>query len=109
MLAGKYFDISNSTGSFFYSVLMVNYTVLPEVGYFSMKYFILSKVYTDEGGVNSYTKVCPPVREIIASLTLLVQADEPWYDYYKYPRTDFMLPYAPFRGYGYVPLRFGGR
>ena len=75
MLAGKYFDISNSTGSFFYSVLIVNYTVLPEVGYFSMKYFILSKVYTDEGGVNSYTKGCPPVREIIASLNLLVQAE----------------------------------
>ena len=51
-----------------------------------MKYFILSKVYTDEGGKISYTMVCPPVGEIIHLLKLvdylLVQADKPWYNYY---------------------------
>ena len=51
-----------------------------------MKYFALSKAYTDMDGKNSSTIVCPPVRDIIHSLklvdNLLVQADKPWYDYY---------------------------
>ena len=32
---------------------------LPEIANLSMKYFILSNVYTDKGG----TTVCPPVQE----------------------------------------------
>ena len=56
---------------------------LPEMSNLSTKSFILSKFYTDEGGKkNSYTMVCPSVREIIHSLKLvdylLVQADTPW-------------------------------
>ena len=59
---------------------------LPDFAIFSMEYFILSKVCTAEGGINSYTKVCQPVLDIIHSLKLvdylLLQADKPWYYYY---------------------------
>ena len=48
----------------------------------------MCKIYTDVGGINSYTMVFPPVREIIHSLKLVdylhVQADNPWYNYYLY-------------------------
>ena len=51
---------------------------------FRTKDFIPSKVYTDEGSIN--TIVCPPVRDIIHSLKIvdyfLVQEDKPWYNYY---------------------------
>ena len=36
-----------------------------------IKYFILSKVYTDEGGIKSYTTICSRLREIIHSLKLI--------------------------------------
>ena len=52
----------------------------------STKYLVMCKVYTDVGGINSYTMFCPPVRKIIHSLKLVdylhVQADNPWYNYY---------------------------
>ena len=44
---------------------------LSDVANFNTKYFILSKVYTDEDGINSYTMVCPPAWEIIHSLKLV--------------------------------------
>ena len=44
----------------------------------------MSQVYTDK--VCSISIVCPPVREIIHELKfvdyLLLQADNPWYNYY---------------------------
>ena len=43
-------------------------------------YFILSKVYSDEGGLQSYAMGCPPVREIIHSLKLV--------DYLQYRKTN---------------------
>ena len=47
---------------------------------FRTKYFILSKFYTDEGGIKCFTTVCLPDREIIHSLklvdNLLGQADK---------------------------------
>lgn len=56
---------------------------LQDVTIFSTNYFILSKAYTDEGGVNPTVR--SSVREIIHELKLvdiLVQTDEPWYNYY---------------------------
>ena len=51
-----------------------------------MKYLVVCKVYTDEGGIKELYHVCPPVRKIIHSLKLVdylhVQADNPWYNYY---------------------------
>ena len=51
-----------------------------------MKYYLMCKVYTDVGGIKYLYHVCPPVRKIIHSLTLVdylhVQADNPWYNYY---------------------------
>ena len=51
-----------------------------------MKYHLMCKVYTDVGGIKSYTMGRPPVRKIIHSLKLVdylhVQADNPWYNYY---------------------------
>ena len=62
------------------------FRILGGVANFSMTYFVLSTVYTDEGSINSYIMVCPPVREIIHSLKLadylLLQADKPWYNFY---------------------------
>ena len=46
--------------------------LLPEIAKFCTKYFILSKVYTDEVDMNiSYFMVCLPVQEIINSLKSL--------------------------------------
>ena len=46
----------------------------------------MCKVYTYVGGIKYLYHVCPPVRKIIHSLTLVdslqVQADNPWYNYY---------------------------
>ena len=45
------------------------------------------KVYTYVGGIKELYHICPPVRKIIHSLKLVaylhVQADNPWYNYYK--------------------------
>ena len=47
---------------------------------------MMSKVYTDVGGIKYLYHVCPPVRKIFHSLKLVdylhVQADNPWYNYY---------------------------
>ena len=52
----------------------------------STNYFIMNKVYIDEGGIELSTMVCPSVREIIISPkvmdNLLVQVEKPWYKYY---------------------------
>ena len=53
---------------------------LSEIANFSMKYFILSNVYTDEGGKNGFTTVCPPAREMInlsSWIIFIIQADKP--------------------------------
>ena len=54
---------------------------------FSMKYLVMCMVYTDDCGIKQLYHVCPPVRKIIHSLKLVdylhVQADNPWYYYYK--------------------------
>ena len=48
----------------------------------------MCKVYTDVGGIISYTMFAKPLRKIIHSLKLVdhlhVQADKPWYNYYIY-------------------------
>ena len=58
-------------------------------------YFILSKVYIDEGGMKSYSMVCPPIREIIHLLKLvdylLVKADKRWFNYYLYMHIEEVL------------------
>ena len=62
---------------------VVIYTTLNNL---SMKYLMMCKVYTDEGGIKLLYHDCPPVRKIIHSLKLVdylhAQADNPWYDYY---------------------------
>ena len=40
---------------------------LPENANFRLKYFILSKVFSDEGDIKKFTTVCLPVEEIILS------------------------------------------
>ena len=45
---------------------------LSEIVNFRKKYFTLIKVYTDEGGINSPTMVCPSVQELIYLLIKLV-------------------------------------
>ena len=63
------------------AIMGSDHPCLPEIAKFSTQYFILSKVYTDGGGINSYTMVYQPVREKNHSLKLmyylLVQADTP--------------------------------
>ena len=58
---------------------------LPHITNFSTKYFILSKIYTDEGGIKIVIPclVCPPVWETIHLQKklvdyLLIQADKPY-------------------------------
>ena len=59
---------------------------LLEIANFRSKYFKLSKIYTDLGGIKYYNMVCPPVRDIttryIARGFLIVQADKLWRNYY---------------------------
>ena len=66
-----------NTHSFYFYTTFTNFT---------MKYLVMSKVYTDVGGIKYLNHVCPPVRKIIHSLKLVdylhVQADNPWYNYY---------------------------
>ena len=45
---------------------------LSEIVNFRKKYFILIKVYTDEGGINCHTMVCPSVQELIYLLIKLL-------------------------------------
>ena len=69
---------------------ILSYTTLTN---FSMNYLMVCKVYTDIGGIKQLYHVCPPVRKIIHSLKLVdylhVQADNPWYNYYIAPQTQF--------------------
>ena len=68
--------------------MICNYHPLPEIANFSTKYFILSKIYTDEGGIYKIiiSRFFPFVWEIINSLKLvdylLVQSDILLYNYY---------------------------
>ena len=53
------------------------------------KYLVKCKVYTNVGGLRLLYNGFPPLREIIHSLQLVdylhVQADKPWYHFYKVP------------------------
>ena len=51
-----------------------HYTTLTD---FSMKYLVICKVYTDVGGINSYT-----ILKLKLVDYLHVQRDKPWYNYY---------------------------
>ena len=46
----------------------------------------MCKVYTDEGGIKSFTHVYAPVQKMIRSLKLMdylqIQTVNPWYNYY---------------------------
>ena len=61
-----------------------HYTTLTNL---STNYLVMCKAYTDVGGIKRLYHVYPPVRKIIHSLKLVdylhVQADNPWYNYYK--------------------------
>ena len=52
----------------YFQAIIVFIPPLLDITNFSEKFFVLSKNYTDEGGINSYTTVCPSVRKIIHEL-----------------------------------------
>ena len=62
---------------------------------FSTKYLVMCMVYTDVSGIKYLYHICPPVRKIIHSLKLvdylLLQADNPWYNYYLFTRLDYLF------------------
>ena len=60
---------------------LINYSTLARNRNFQHEIF-----HTDTVSINRYTRVVPPLREIIQALKLInylpVQADEPWYNCY---------------------------